>query len=85
MEKQYPKAVAIVVKTRSYVGGLEELRSKSTKNKSSYGNNNNPANDKAMQILRQVNEKSHQLSLAIKTSLSSLPNSAVSYAIYAYY
>lgn len=61
--------------------GLEQLRTKAIGRSlsiTSSSNSGNPTNEKANNILRQVNEKSRYLAQVIKSSLRNLPNSAVS-------
>jgi hypothetical protein len=71
------------VKTRSYVEGLEQLRTKAIGRSSSITSSSsisgNTTNEGANNILRQVNEKSRYLAQVIKSSLRNLPNSAVSF------
>lgn len=88
VEQQYQKAVAVVIKTRSYVDGLKKLKaaqpsdvsgtSKFTPTSTGAAPSNNVISEKALIALDFVNERAAHLAVTIKKSLSLLPNSPVS-------
>jgi hypothetical protein len=68
VEQQYSNAVAVVIRTRAYVENMTNLQ----------GSKLNAAeNAKALDILKEINQKSVLLASTIKKSLLNLPHSSV--------
>lgn len=83
VEQQYQKAVAVVIKTRSYVEGLKKLKSQNPDQYrsplSSSASSAPTGLEKALLALEFVNERAAHLASTIKKSLTLLPNSPVSH------